>query len=142
MTNRPLEPDTTKLPQSRVALLRETAVFQLKLLADGFRDALLIPLSLLATLIGLLRGGDEPDREFRKVIKLGRRSERWIDLFGSHQPRQGTHPARSLDSVLDLAESVFTEQYQKGKSAEEARSAIREAFSRQDSGQGPGDASR
>ena len=37
-------------------------------------------------------------------------------------------------SILDLAESVFTEQYQKGKTAEEARSAIRDALDREDSG--------
>jgi hypothetical protein len=62
----------------RFTLIRETATLQLKLIADGFRDAVLIPISLLAALIGLLRGGEDCDREFRRVIKLGRRSERWI----------------------------------------------------------------
>ena len=42
--------DSTENP--RMALAREAAVLQLKLLADGFRDALLIPISLVAALIG------------------------------------------------------------------------------------------
>ena len=45
----------------RVRLIRESATLQLKLVADGLRDALLIPVSLVATVIGLLRGGDDCD---------------------------------------------------------------------------------
>ena len=78
----------------RAKLIREAAVLQIKLLADGFRDAVLIPVSLFAALIGLLRGGDEPDREYRRVIKLGRRSERWINLFGHQRPLGKSSPYR------------------------------------------------
>ena len=42
----------------RIRLIRESATLQLKLVADGLRDALLIPVSLVATVIGLLRGGE------------------------------------------------------------------------------------
>jgi hypothetical protein len=99
----------------RVALIRETALLQIKLLADGFRDAVLIPVSLIASLIGLLRGGDNPDREFRRVIKLGRRSERWINLFGHQRPLGKPHPADSLDNVLGRVESAIVKQYRKGQ---------------------------
>jgi len=112
----------------RVELMRETAVLQLKLLADGLRDAALIPISLLAALVGLIRGGDEPDREYRKVIKLGRRSERWINLFGHQRPLGKSHPAGSLDTVLNQVEDVVMEQYKKGRTSAEARTAIREAL--------------
>ena len=71
--------DTSK----RGTLVRNTVVFQLKLMADGFRDLVLLPVSLVATLIGLLRGGDEPEREFHQVIEIGRDSEKWINLFGN-----------------------------------------------------------
>jgi len=96
-------------------LIREVAVFQVKLLADGFRDAVLIPVSLIAALIGLLRGGDKPDREYRRVIKLGRRSERWINLFGQQRSLGRPHPADSIDSVLGQVESTIVKQYKKGK---------------------------
>jgi len=113
---------------SRVELIRESAVLQLKLLADGLRDAALIPVSLLATLVGLVRGGDEPDREYRKVIKLGRRSERWINLFGQQRPLGKSHPAGSLDTILGQVEEVVKEQYKKGRTTAETRAAIREAL--------------
>lgn len=109
----------------RIELMREAAVLQLKLLADGLRDAALIPVSLLAALVGLVRGGEEPDREYRQVIKLGRRSERWINLFGHQRPLGKSHPAGSLDTVLKQVEDVVMDQYRKGKTSAEARTAIR-----------------
>ncbi len=107
----------------RVELMRETAVLQIKLLADGFRDAVLIPVSLIAALIGLLRRGDEPDREYRRVIKLGRRSERWINLFGHQRPLGKPNPADSMDNVLGQVESAILKQYRKEKTKAKDRSS-------------------
>ena len=109
----------------RIELVREAAVLQLKLLADGLRDAALIPVSLLAALVGLIRGGEEPDREYRQVIKLGRRSERWINLFGHQRPLGNSHPVGSLDTVPKQVEDVVMEQYRRGRPSAEARTAIR-----------------
>jgi len=106
-------------PNPRFRLIRETATLQIKLLADGIRDAVLIPISLLASLIGLLRGGEDCDREYRRVIKLGRRSERWINLFGHHRPLSKVHPAKSLDEVLEQAEAVVIGQIRKSRTAGE-----------------------
>ncbi len=107
----------------RVDLIRETAVLQIKLLADGFRDAVLIPVSLIAALIGLLRGGEQADREYRRVIKLGRRSERWINLFGHQRPLGKPHPADSMDNVLGQVESAILRQYKKEKTKAKDRSS-------------------
>jgi hypothetical protein len=112
----------------RITLIRETAVLQLKLIADGFRDAVLIPISLLAALVGLLRGGEDCDREFRRLIKLGRRSERWINLFGHQQPLGISHPAGSMDKILNQVESIVLDQYKKGRSTSETRAAVRKAM--------------
>jgi len=121
----------------RAALVREAAVLQFKLLVDGLRDAALIPLSLAAAAIGLARGGADADREFRRVIKLGRRSERWINLFGHQTPLHRDYPGGSLDSLLDRVETVVMEQYAKGQSAAEASAAIREVL-QEESGESPG----
>ncbi len=110
-----------KTRSPRAELIRETALLQIKLLADGFRDAVLIPVSLLAALIGLLRGGDKPNREFRRVIKLGRRSERWINLFGQQRPLGKPNPADSLDNVLGQVESAIVKQYRKGQTTAKDR---------------------
>lgn len=112
----------------RTTLIRETAVLQLKLIADGFRDAVLIPISLLAALVGLLRGGEDCDREYRRLIKLGRRSERWINLFGHQQPLGLSHPAGSMDKILTQVESIVMDQYKKGRSTSETRAAVRKAM--------------
>jgi hypothetical protein len=125
--------DTNESPRSR--LIRETAVLQLKLLADGIRDAILIPLSIVAALLGLVEGGKNCDEKFRRVVKLGRRSERWINLFGEQQPLDVSHPAGSIDSILNQVESVVLDQYRKGRSAAETRAAVREAM--KDGGQKP-----
>jgi hypothetical protein len=118
----------------RAELLRQAAVLQFKLVVDGIRDALLIPLSLVAAMIGLARGGDNADEEFRRVIKLGRRSERWINLWGHQAPLRRNHPVGSLDTLLDRVEEVVMDQYRKGRSEEEARAAINKVLAEQ-----PGD---
>ncbi|MGK2924025.1 MAG: hypothetical protein ACSLE2_00235 [Lysobacterales bacterium] len=107
----------------RAELVRDAAIFQVKLLADGLRDALLIPLSVIAAMIGLLRGGEDCDREFRRVFKLGRRSERWINLFGHQQPLGRPGPAGSMDSILHQVESTVVEQYRRGRKAGSAETS-------------------
>jgi hypothetical protein len=124
-------------PDYRARLLRDVLVLQLKLLLDGIRDAALIPISLVAAILGLLRGGADADLEFRRVIKLGRRSERWINLFGHEAPLGRARPGGSLDQLLDRVEDVVMEQYSKGGNTEDARAAIKAAaddFKPDDSG--------
>ena len=115
-------------PDPRADLLRRAVVLQFKLVVDGMRDALLIPLSLIAAIIGLARGGENADEEFRRVIKLGRRSERWINLFGHQPPLGKSRPGSSLDTLLDRVEEVVIDQYRKGQSEAEVRAAIREVL--------------
>lgn len=122
--------DTNQSP--RIKLIREASILQLKLLADGIRDAILIPVSLLAALIGVLEGGKDCDNKFRRVINLGRRSERWINLFGQQPPPDIAHPAGSMDSILNQVEAVVLDQYRKGRSAAETRDAVRSAMKNDD----------
>jgi hypothetical protein len=126
---------TNKSSSPRFELFRETAILQLKLLADGFRDASLIPISLIAGLVGFVRGGEDCDRAFRQVLKLGRRSERWINLFGHQQPLGIEHPAGSMDKILEQVEAVVIEQYQKGKTSTEVREAVRKSMKQEDGAQ-------
>ena len=89
---------------SRMQLLWQLLVFQLKLAADGLRDVMLVPVSLLAALAGLLTSRDDPAKYYREVLRLGRRSEYWINLFGYRKGR-GT-----ADEILEpLQEKVFAE---------------------------------
>lgn len=110
----------------RTALFREAAIFQLKLLADGVRDLVLMPVSLIAALAGLFRGGEQPEREFRQVLEAGRQTERWINLFGNHTEEDGQAP--SIDQLLDRAERVVREQARQGGITENASRAIERAL--------------
>ena len=69
-------------PDTRIKLLWDIIVFQLKLVADGFRDLVLVPISLIAALLGFVAGGKDPAVYFRQVLQFGRRTEIWINLFG------------------------------------------------------------
>ncbi|NOR18667.1 MAG: hypothetical protein GQ538_01090 [Xanthomonadales bacterium] len=116
--------DTTK----RGELVRSTVVFQLKLIADGFRDPVLLPVSLIATVIGLLRGGDEPDREFNQVIDIGRQSEQWINLFGNHDQPDDANPTASIDVLFTRVEEKLKQHYIAAGTSKSAQAEIDEAL--------------
>ena len=112
----------------RGALVRESLVFQVKLIADGMRDFILVPISLAATAIGLLRSGEDPETEFQRVIDLGIKSERWINLFGQHDPLEEAGSAGSIDLLLTRAEEVVRQQAKDGGVSEGASEAIQRSL--------------
>lgn len=112
----------------RSELIRNAVVFQLKLVADGFRDLVLLPVSLVATIIGLLRGGDEPDREFKQVIDIGRQSEQWINLFGNHEHSQDANSVASIDVLFTKVEDTLKQHYQATGTSKSAQAEIDEAL--------------
>ena len=116
--------DTSK----RGKLIRNAVVFQLKLMADGLRDLVLLPVSLVATLIGLLRGGDDPEREFLQVIEIGRESEQWINLFGNHDAGDNPHAVASIDALFTKVEETLKQQYKAAGTSESAQAEIDEAL--------------
>lgn len=109
-------------------LVRNTVVFQLKLMVDGFRDLVLLPVSLIATIVGLLRGGDEPEREFHQVILVGRQSEEWINLFGNHDVEDGSNAIASIDSLFFKVEETLKQEYKTGGISERVQTEINKAL--------------
>lgn len=112
----------------RGTLVRNAVVFQLKLMADGLRDLVLLPVSLVATVIGLLRGGDEPEREFLQVIEIGRESEQWINLFGNHNVGSESRAVASIDSLFTKVEDTLKQHYKAAGTSESAQAEIDEAL--------------
>ena len=102
--NDPTNENTTNVPHSRLHLVWDVLVLQFKLGVDGARDVILVPVSLIAALTGLLIGGDRPDQYLQRVLKFGRRTEHWINLFG-YRDLEGT----SDELIQPFKERVFEE---------------------------------
>ncbi len=99
----PEAPPPPAVHTARLQLVWDVVMFQIKLLADGIRDLVLSPMIIVAGVLGLLAGGDDPHRYFRRVLRFGRRTELWINLFGHR--RSGTS-----DALVDpLRERMFSE---------------------------------
>ena len=109
-------------------LVRKSLLFQLKLVADGLRDFLLVPVSFGATIVGLLRSGEDPEREFDQVLDFGRQTERWINLFGTHEPFEQAGQAGNLDQLVTRAEQLVREQAREGDVPEQAAAALHNAL--------------
>ena len=90
--------------KTRLQLLLDVFVFQFKLAADGLRDILLSPLSIISAIMGLVAGGDDPYRYFRDLLRFGRRTEIWINLFGYRK-----HAGTSDDFIAPIKDKVMNE---------------------------------
>ena len=93
-------------------------------MVDGFRDLVLLPISLVATLVGVLRGGAEPEREFNRVLDLGRDTERWINLFGRADEADPKHAIASMDSLFNRVEDTLKQQYKAEGTSERVQAQI------------------
>lgn len=116
-------------------MVRDVAVFQLKLLADGFRDLLLVPVSIAAALVALLKKGPKPGPEFYDLLRAGRRSEHWINLFGAvdqvHGKKSDDETVRrdDVDQLVSKVESFVVEEYRNGRVTAQARELLERALS-------------
>ncbi len=105
------------IPSGRLALLKRVLIFQLKLIADGLRDLVLAPLSLIAAVLGILRTSGPPEEYFERLLITGRRTERWIDLFGQYgQTGARATRERTFDDLIDGLEQAV-KSHPKGNAA-------------------------
>jgi len=125
--------DELPLPdRTRLRVARDIVVFQAKLLADGFRDLLLSPVSIILGLIGLLIS-KQPGEPFYRLLRIGRSTEVWIDLFGDAYPdnpdaaRRREGGLRDLEHhVRALEKNLTSEDYDQG--ARESLARVRESL--------------
>ncbi len=114
----------------RWMLIRDVAVFQVKLIFDGLRDLILVPVSLIAGIVSLVKGGESPGSEFYDLLKVGRRSERWINLFGAashyHGPpsEEEKFAVEDIDVMVSRVESFVVEEYRKGGVTAQAKERL------------------
>lgn len=84
---------------SRLRLLRDVVVFQVKCAFEALLDLTLIPVSLAAAGLDLLLGNWRRPRFFHAVLRFGERCERRIDLWGVSLI-EGSDPDAEIDAVM------------------------------------------
>jgi hypothetical protein len=128
------EAETTGNEEDRWALLRDIAVLQVKLVVDGARDLVLVPISLVAGLISLAKANFGSDNEFYELMRLGKRSERWINLFGAADQLPPAErdfmqfPDGDIDAVVSRVESFVVDEYRKGGVTQQAKERLDRAI--------------
>lgn len=130
-----VESDAMSDEPDRRSLIRDAAVFQVKLIVDGFRDLVLVPTSFVAAIISLVnvRAG-RPGPQFYRLLGLGKQSERWIDLFAAYRRWPGRDAEknqddeRSIDDLVHRVENFIVDEYRKGELTAQARSRLDRAM--------------
>ena len=101
---------TKDKPKTRGQLLRQILVFQFKLAMDGLRDLLLRPISIVAPIEGIHPKHPDPSRYFNRPLKLGHRSDQWINLFNTHTQY---YDSSTADDFVREAESIMRSELEK-----------------------------
>lgn len=108
----------------RFPVLRDVIVFQAKLLVDGLRDLLLSPLSIAAAFIDLLVPGDDGGKRFYGVVALGRRTERWINLFGMADKHDPSARPAGMDALLSELEGLMNDPARRDEARARAQTIV------------------
>ncbi|HSJ13774.1 MAG TPA: hypothetical protein VK939_05130 [Longimicrobiales bacterium] len=70
-------------PAPKGVILRDLAIFQIKLAIDGLKDLVLMPASFAAAAADVLFPGERPGHRFYFVLQLGERFDGWLNLFSA-----------------------------------------------------------
>jgi hypothetical protein len=118
--------------RSRWGLLRDALVLQGKLVIDGIRDAVLGPIGLVAAVLDILGVGQRAGRHFYDVVRFGRATEHWINLFGAADALPGGYPdsPQGLDAVVERLERVVIREYERGGMTSKTKEAVDRAIDR------------
>ena len=96
------EPDDSRAQVTSRAALRHLVLFQIKLGADALRDLLLSPVSVLVFLHDIIRKPSVEDSLYLRLMVLGRRSDRYINLFDEHKDKGHYTVDEAIETVADM----------------------------------------
>lgn len=89
----------------RRQLIKHVVVLQLKLLLGAARDLALTPVTLVAAAVDFVLAGRQPPRYFAWILRLGERSDHWIDLWSAARDGE-MEPRENVDALLARVEQV------------------------------------
>lgn len=114
----------------RGVLIRDVALLQVKLIVDGVRDFVLVPVSLVAGLLSFVSAGESSGRQFYDLLRLGRKSERWINLFGAAEnvpappDERDAFPDEDIDSLVSRLEAFVVAEHRRGGVTRQAKEQL------------------
>ena len=115
--------DNNQPENFRWVLIKKGFVFQLKLGADALRDFILSPISIILLITDVLCRHDARNSLFYKMMKYGRLSDHWINLFEIKQGF-GFRKNKNVDHWIDKVETIINEQQHAGKMSQAAKDKI------------------
>ena len=96
-------------PLSTGRAFRHLLIFQFKLALDALRDLALSPLSIAVFLLDVVRKPAVEDSLYGKLMALGRRSDRVINLFDEFTETDHYTVDQTLSEVEDAVKPHFAE---------------------------------
>jgi hypothetical protein len=100
---------------SSIGALRHLVVFQFKLALDALRDLLLSPLSIAVFVLDVLLKPTEEASLYAKLMALGRRSDRLINLFDEFDDDEHYTVDQTLNSVENAVKPHWKEVRRRGR---------------------------
>jgi len=115
----------------RWTMLRDLGVLQVKLIVDGLRDIVLVPLSLIAGVVSIASSEDgRPGPQFYHLLAWGKQSEVWINLFGAvnNSPEKIEQPQpfgdKDIDDIVGRLESFVVDEVRRGGVTSQAKERL------------------
>jgi hypothetical protein len=111
---------------NRWTLIRDVLVFQVKLAVDGFRDLIMMPISLGVAVLDLFQVGPRAGRQFYDLLKVGRQTEHWINLFGAtdHAEPLPVAAGPGIDALVKKMERLVVQEYERGGITSSAKDTV------------------
>jgi hypothetical protein len=113
----------------RWPLIRQVIVFQLKLGLDALRDVLMSPVSIMLALADIVLANTHQQSYFLRLMRLGRKSDHWINLFGVNLPKEKPEVSdfageNNVDYWFTKVEAVIKEQHADGKLSQSGKEKL------------------
>jgi hypothetical protein len=115
----------------RWTMLRDLGVLQVKLIVDGLRDIVLVPLSLIAGVISIASSKEgRPGPQFYHLLAWGKQSEVWINLFAAvkNSPEKIEQPLpfgdHDIDDIVGRLESFVVDEVKRGGVTTQAKDRL------------------
>jgi hypothetical protein len=100
------------MKRAKLVVLRDLAIFQLKLVLDGIKDVTLSPVAIAAAAFDIVFPGERVGHRFYAVMRLGERVDGWLNLFGAAKRADATRDGlfgasrAGSDSLLGRLEAM------------------------------------